>query len=135
MNEYPPEREPAGEHEPVRPEDPMTHAPSGEMDARRESSATGTRETARTALLSTDETHSYKARWSDIQAAFVDQPREAVSQADRLAGEVIDRLSAIFSDERRHLQNQWERSEEASTEDLRLALRRYRSLIDRLLSS
>lgn len=133
MSEYSPEREPAGP-EGSAPHTPTRHAPTGEADVRRDSTVPA-RETSRAGLLPADETHSFKTRWSDIQAAFVDQPHEAVNQADRLAEEIIERFSTIFVDERRRLGNQWVEGEKVSTEDLRLTLRRYRSLIDRLLSS
>ena len=133
MSEDAPERKHTG------PEDPATSAspdpaPMSETEARHESAA-GPPDTSQAALFSAEESQSFKTRWSDIQADFVDQPREAVNQADRLAGEIIDRLSTIFAEERSRLEDQWAERKEPSTEDLRLTFRRYRSLVDRLLSS
>jgi hypothetical protein len=48
--------------------------------------------------------------------------------------EVIKRLAQSFADERTRLEQQWSRGENVSTEDLRLALRHYRSFFDRFLS-
>ena len=76
-----------------------------------------------------------RSRWEAIQAGFVDEPRRAVEQADALVREVIDQLSRSFSSERQGLEEQWSRGADASTEDLRVALRRYRSFFDRLLST
>ena len=76
-----------------------------------------------------------RSRWEAIQAGFVDEPRRAVEQADALVREVIDQLSRTFSSERQGLEEQWSRGTDASTEDLRVALRRYRSFFDRLLST
>ena len=73
-------------------------------------------------------------RWSAIQTGFVDEPRKAVEEADALVAEVMKRLAEIFADERGQLESQWERTEQISTEDLRLAMRRYRSFFERLLS-
>ena len=65
---------------------------------------------------------------------FVDQPREAVQEADALVGEVMKRLAETFTGERSAIERQWEGVEQVSTEDLRIALKRYRSFFERLLS-
>jgi hypothetical protein len=85
-------------------------------------------------LLSPQETGEFRSRWSSIQTAFVDEPRKTVEQADELVAEIMQRLAQSFSDQRTNLERQWERSDEVSTEELRLALRRYRSFFDRLLA-
>ena len=87
-----------------------------------------------TSLLATDETHTFRSRWDTIQTSFVDEPRQSVEQADGLVAEVMQRLAEMFADERGKLEGQWNRGDDVSTEDLRLALRRYRSFFDRLLS-
>jgi len=76
----------------------------------------------------------FRGRWSDIQASFVDEPRRAVEQADGLVAEVMQRLATVFADERKRLEQQWDRGGETDTEELRLALRRYRAFFDRLLT-
>lgn len=73
-------------------------------------------------------------RWDAIQAGFVDEPRSAVKQADSLVAGTMKRLAEMFADERSRLEGQWDRGDDVTTEDLRLALRRYRSFFDRLLS-
>jgi hypothetical protein len=85
-------------------------------------------------LLSPDETGEFRSRWNTIQTGFVDEPRKTVEQADELVAEIMQRLAQSFSDQRSKLETQWERSDEVSTEELRQALRRYRSFFDRLLS-
>jgi hypothetical protein len=85
-------------------------------------------------LLSPSETSEFRSRWSSIQTGFVDEPRRTVEQADELVAEIMQRLAQSFSDQRSNLEKQWERSDEVSTEELRLALRRYRSFFDRLLA-
>jgi inorganic triphosphatase YgiF len=65
---------------------------------------------------------------------FVDEPRKAVEEADALVATAVKRIAELFADERAKLEQQWERGNDVSTEDLRQALRRYRSLFDRLLS-
>ena len=76
----------------------------------------------------------YRSRWSSIQTAFVDEPREAVEDADNLVKSVLNKLSESFTQERQTLANQWEGGNNASTEDLRITFRRYRSFFDRLLN-
>ena len=76
----------------------------------------------------------YRASWSNIQTAFVDEPRKAVEDADSLVKSVLNKLSKSFTQERQTLANQWERGDNVSTEDLRVTLRRYRSFFDRLLN-
>ena len=85
-------------------------------------------------LFPDKEANDYRSRWTEIQTGFVDEPRHSVEQADALVAEVIKRLADSFAEERSKLEGQWGRGNDVSTEDLRLALRRYRSFFDRLLS-
>jgi hypothetical protein len=86
-------------------------------------------------LLPADQAEQYKQRWEKIQATFVDEPRESVEQADGLVADLMQRLAAIFSEEREQLESHWDSGDDVSTEDLRVALTRYRSFFDRLLST
>jgi hypothetical protein len=86
-------------------------------------------------LLPDDESEGFTTRWRDIQTGFVDEPRNSVAQADALVAELMQRLAAGFSEERQRLEAQWDRGDDVSTEDLRVALTRYRSFFDRLLSA
>jgi hypothetical protein len=99
-------------------------------DARR-----GNEPAAHEPLLDGGETSSFTARWREIQVSFVDEPRESVAQADGLVAELMQRLASSFAEERGRLEQQWEGGEDVSTEDLRVALTRYRSFFDRLLSA
>jgi hypothetical protein len=76
----------------------------------------------------------YRARWDAIQKRFVDEPRGAVEQADALVTEVVHELAETFTAERAALERQWSQGDQTSTERLRLALQRYRSFFNRLLS-
>jgi len=89
---------------------------------------------ATTTLFPEKEAKDFHSRWTDIQTGFVDEPRRAVEQADALVAEVIKRLANSFAEERSKLEGQWGRGDDVSTEDLRVALRRYRSFFDRLLN-
>ena len=84
-------------------------------------------------LVPADRADDYSRRWDTLKGDFVDEPRRAVAQADALVGEVLDDIQRLFSDQRRDLEQGLDH-DQASTEDLRLALRRYRSFFDRLLS-
>ena len=86
-------------------------------------------------LLPADQSGRFTARWQQIQTSFVDEPRDAVAEADALVADLMQRLAASFSDERERLEGQWGRGDDVSTEDLRVALTRYRSFFDRLLSA
>ena len=85
-------------------------------------------------LLFATDTSGLRSRWDDIQAAFVDDPTECVHKADALVEEVVEQLTAGFSEARSRLEAQWARGEHASTEDLRVALQRYREFFQRLLA-
>jgi hypothetical protein len=85
-------------------------------------------------LFPDDELHNFRARWDQVQTSFVDEPRQAVEQADSLVANVVKRIAEQFSAERTTLEGQWAQGDNVSTEDLRQALRRYRSFFDRLLT-
>ena len=92
------------------------------------------REPAATPLFPDQELQEFRTRWDQIQIAFVDEPREAVQDADSLVASTMKRLAEIFSDERKKMESQWDRGDDVSTEDLRVALQRYRSFFNRLLA-
>ena len=85
-------------------------------------------------LFPDDELKDFRARWDKAQIGFVDEPRAAVEQADSLVATVVKRIAEQFAAERAELEHQWDRGDNVSTEDLRQALRRYRSFFDRLLA-
>ena len=85
-------------------------------------------------LFSPEEAKDFRARWDAIQVNFVDEPRQVVEQADSLVAVTMKRLAEMFAAERTRLEGQWDRGDNVSTEELRLALRRYRSFFGRLLS-
>jgi len=85
-------------------------------------------------LISSRQTEDLRARWTVIQASFVDEPRKAVQEADALLSAAIKQIEESFTDQTGQLEKQWSEGSEASTEDLRLALQRYRTFFDRLLS-
>ena len=76
----------------------------------------------------------FHTRWDTVQIGFVDNPRQAVRQADELVAQVMKSLAETFSKERARLEGQLDQKDKASTETLRVALRRYRSFFERLLS-
>jgi hypothetical protein len=88
----------------------------------------------RTVLFDDQAAKDFRTRWNDIQTAFVDSPRSAVERADTLVAETMKRMAESFSAERASLESQWDRGDDVTTEDLRIALQRYRSFFDRLLS-
>jgi hypothetical protein len=113
---------------PHRARDEREIVERGEMRADR-----GTTAESEAPLFSAEETDQLRTRWESVQAGFVDEPRHAVEEADGLVRQVMDRLTAGFSDQRERLEREWGERDEVSTEDLRMALRHYRSFFDRLL--
>jgi len=87
-----------------------------------------------TPLFPNNELEGLRSRWKEIQTAFVDEPRKAVEQAGGLVASAMKRLAEVFAEERSKLEKQWDRGDNVSTEDLRVALQRYRSFFHRLLS-
>ena len=85
-------------------------------------------------LFPDDELNNFRTRWKEVQTSFVDEPRHAVEQADSLVANVVKRVAEQFAAERATLEDQWGKGDNVSTEDLRQALRRYRSFFDRLLA-
>jgi len=96
--------------------------------------ATADTANAGAALFETGVLNDFNSRWSEIQTGFVDEPRRAVQQADALVSDVINRIADSFGRERAQLEQQWDRGDNVSTEDLRVALQRYRSFFSRLLT-
>lgn len=106
------------------------------VDAARDRSAesTGSAGTDGQTLFSDNDHSDLRARWTEVQSAFVDDPRECVQKADRLVTDLVEKVTAGFGEARSRLEGQWARGEEVSTEDLRVALRRYRDFFERLLT-
>jgi hypothetical protein len=86
-------------------------------------------------LLPAGERDDFSGQWEEIQTGFVDEPRQTVERADALVATVMQRLADGFASERDRLEQHWDRGEDISTEDLRIALQRYRSFFRRLLSA
>jgi hypothetical protein len=109
-----------------------------ESESRRESggdASTGAGQDGRQALVSSGDAEDFTRRWDEIQAGFVDQPKDSVQNADALVAELMKRLAETFAAERKNLEEQWSSGKDVSTEDLRVALQRYRSFFHRLLST
>jgi hypothetical protein len=113
---------------PERADDDRTRLP-----VERSGSATDAVELDQAPLFSEDEATQLRTRWESVQAGFVDEPRRAVEEADTLVRTVMERLTDGFKQQREQLEQEWGERDNVSTEDLRLALRHYRSFFDRLL--
>jgi glutathione S-transferase len=86
-------------------------------------------------LLPADQNERFTSRWEEIQASFVDRPQDAVEEADSLVSDLMQRVTSGLSSERQRLEKQWAAGDDVSTEDLRVALTRYRAFFDRLLKT
>ena len=87
------------------------------------------------ALLTQEQSERFTEQWQEIQASFVDRPQDAVEKADALVEALMQRITRSFATERERLERQWAADDKVSTEDLRVALTRYRSFFERLLST
>ena len=131
------------EEDPTRPKPVRSAVSESREDARQTTSlaAPGIKDAHPTAiststpLFSESDIGDLRGRWSNVQAGFVDEPRRAVQDADNLVASVMKRLAEGFAKERSNLEHQWDSGDNVSTEDLRVALQRYRSFFDRLLNA
>jgi len=120
--------------EPSKLEDPVTAPQRDERATAKQDRPVNSADEPLAALFSPEAASSFRARWDAIQIGFVDDPKEAVHQADALVDQVMTSLAETFSSERAGLEGQVAATEQASTENLRITLRRYRSFFQRLLS-
>lgn len=88
-----------------------------------------------TTFFDAEEISTVRSHWRDLQAHFVDEPRSAVQNADTLVADLMQRLAQMFAAERDQLESHWAKQADASTEDLRQGLQRYRSFFERLLAA
>ncbi|MEW1776872.1 hypothetical protein [Streptomyces sp. NPDC086777] len=123
---------------------PQTRGPASVPDADRSDAPAAATDAARAPdtsddqappLLTEDEDLGFRDRWQRIQNNFVDDPREAVQGADALVADVMQTLATTFAQHKRDLEDQWGQGEQVDTEELRRALRRYRSFFNRLLTT
>jgi hypothetical protein len=124
---------------PAAPADPSTAsrepAPSGGVSAPSAEDPSTQRESSTEELLfADDDLAELRARWAAVQASFVDDPKDCVHKADVLVSDLVEQLTSGFAHARSRLEEQWARGEEASTEDLRVALMHYREFFQRLLA-
>jgi len=87
------------------------------------------------ALMPSEAAESHREHWMEIQTRFVDDPKDAVEQADGLVAEVMQVVATRFAEQRKGLESQWQEGHEVSTEDLRKAMQQYRSFFERLLAA
>ncbi|WP_460105346.1 hypothetical protein [Streptomyces sp. YKOK-J1] len=128
-----------------RPPGGESEAPGGESEAQapeagaqapdRSDRGPGTSDDETPQLLTDAEEQGFRDRWQQIQGRFVDDPREAVHDADALVADVMRTLATTFDQHKKDLEGQWGQGERVDTEELRGALRRYRSFFNRLLST
>jgi len=85
-------------------------------------------------LFEEDAARKFRSRWLAIQSKFVDDPSDSVKQADDLVADVIKNVTMNFANRSVSLEKQWNGGDNTSTEDLRIALKQYRSFFDRLLT-
>jgi hypothetical protein len=125
------EQEPATDDigaEALREPEPVADAVEAEPSSAGHESSTAEK------LFAGDDVADLRARWAGVQAAFVDDPKDCVQKADHLVSDLVEHLTTGFAQARSRLEEQWSQGQEASTEDLRVALMHYREFFDRLLA-
>jgi hypothetical protein len=129
--------DPSPEDESVSDGDAASPEATDEVDRRDDTGEAGmeAREMAGDTLLASDQTVDFRTRWEVIQTGFVDEPRRSVQEADALVTDLMQRLTDTFTEERGRLEGQWDRGDEVSTEELRVAMQRYRAFFNRLLKT
>ena len=100
----------------------------------REAPASAPRNGSDAQLVGVSIAQDLRTRWEAVQTGFVDEPRQAVQQADELLAEAMKQVAATFAHERASLERQWAHGGDVSTEELRIALQRYRAFFERLLA-
>lgn len=74
-----------------------------------------------------------RRRWEEIQTRFVDDPEKSVGEAHGLVTDLVNELTDTFTRERETLEGRWKSESGVDTENLRIALKRYRAFFNRLL--
>lgn len=118
---------------PAREDDAAAREPRSEAADRPPESREARDETL-APLFAPEAAGGFRSRWDEVQSAFVDDPRKAVRDADELVAQVMKSLAETFANERSRLEGELQQTDKGSTENLRLALQRYRSFFQRLLS-
>lgn len=124
----------AGEHEPERMETAeftMSSTPDTEPAG---SSTDAGAPAAGGRVFNREQIEQRHAEWEELQAQFIDDPKDTVKQADQMVAGTIDDIAEMLTQEREHLEQEWKQADDASTEDLRMSFQRYRAFLDRLLS-
>jgi hypothetical protein len=110
-----------------------TSRQADDPQAKRSAHANDSGESEREPLVPEQRAAEYGRRWDAVKGGFVDEPRQATAEADQIVAELLEELQTLFHDQRRDIEQGID-AESTSTEDLRLALRRYSSFFARLLS-
>jgi hypothetical protein len=112
----------------------LANEPVSERSTTSSAAPSATSRESLVALFTPELTETYRSRWISIQTSFVDDPRQAVRNGDELVAQIMTELANSFAQERHLVETQLDETGEGSTENLRIALRRYRSFFERLLS-
>jgi hypothetical protein len=120
-----------GEAFPRRPDGTSTAEPAQVAEPTPDSATAGGQHGGEPSLVK--EAPALRLRWESVQISFVDDPRQAVSDAEALVNDVLDDMTAGFRQQRQDLESLWSQGHEVSTEQLRQAIQRYHQFFERFL--
>jgi hypothetical protein len=86
-----------------------------------------------TTLWLEGDAQGFRERWREVQLRFVDDPHGAAQEAEALVNDAVDALTSALRSRREEYAG-WHGTGRNDTEELRMAVRRYRELLDRLLA-
>ena len=82
--------------------------------------------------LGADQSSGLRDRWQELQLRFVDDPRGVVTEAQSLVAEAVESLTTSLTDQQHDLDG-LASGGNGDTEQLRVALQRYRDFFDRVI--
>ncbi|WP_371779185.1 hypothetical protein [Streptosporangium subroseum] len=105
------------------------------VDSDRQGTAPAVDQPAASTSLFDHDPDEVRRRWQEVQAGFVDDPRDSVERADSLLDEITTSLRTALETRTTELQGRWKNSDQNDTEELRTALRDYRAMLEQLLTT
>lgn len=85
-------------------------------------------------IMASDQATTFQDRWHEIQVSFIEDPQQATTEANRLLVEITQAFTMALGDRQSPGLSATDSTGQPETEDLRQEMRRYRHVVDSLLS-